>query len=163
MSSLDFNPPDPHKSLRKNFAEWEAYSAGCVKEYAQFAIRSLLYINGGSLVVILALIGNMFHGQQGKNALQFAAHLRYSFDLFVLGMVFCVFAAGATYFNYTRLVVFWRHLRFSDSITLPPNPFSDPTIRWTRFSGIAFVILSGASFFAGCFASITALSTFNPA
>jgi hypothetical protein len=61
--------------------------------------------------------------------------------------------------------VYWRKLRFAKKVSLrdPPNPFTDPVIRWTRLLGIIFVMLSGLAFFAGCFASIGALSTFKPA
>lgn len=79
-----------------------------VLETAQTALRSVIIMNGGAAVALLAFIGNVWNSQMSKDVVGF---LIWSIASFAVGTFFCAAGAGFRYLSQDKYAQF-----FSDEL-----------------------------------------------
>ena len=94
--------------LRKDTASrwWEEYTQalGNSKDFANVTIRSLILLNGGAIVVILATIANIA-SKNDKWAMNLVSNIKGSLYLFTLSLLLAVLSGGTAYVSYILMVI----------------------------------------------------------
>ncbi len=76
----------------KHVRDWELESFKAIIAFANITIRSLLLINGGALVALLAFFGNTWKDSHSVIVLSIP-----SMKAYLLGLVFAVLVSGVAY------------------------------------------------------------------
>ena len=105
-------------------------------------LKTLMLINGGAVVALLAYLG------QSPQGPSLAPRVLWSLGAFVAGVVFCV---GAFFGSYQT-----QFALFNEAVS-PATKSGLPHMTWRRIT-IAFVLLSCAAFAIGAFSSVWLLS-----
>ncbi|MDR3494956.1 MAG: hypothetical protein P4L82_10155 [Ancalomicrobiaceae bacterium] len=127
-----------------------------VKEFSSYAIRMMFLVNGGAIIALLALAGNIV----GKaNTDNYAYYSKYSHVIvcslvfFLAGIVFAGFATLFAYLNFSFLqavvpssgdILSW--LRGNEYKT---NSVFQKWVRWSAWGGVITGLISLASFASG--------------
>lgn len=135
--------PDFEKWKAEN--NWRTESLKAIVQFAALTIRSLILINGGAVVVLMALLGSLW-GVNENSATDLAKNLVSPFGLFIGGLIAGV---GAGAFSYFAQVLFTEW---------PGDKQKEKTganFRWVA------IIFGGASIILFGLGSFAALSAFS--
>jgi len=138
-----------------------------ILEYGKFVVRTLLLINGGAIVVILALIGSVFSGQANELA-QLVGDLEPSFYAYTVGILASLGAGAVGYFNFGWAyeshgsIVYDYH--WSRKEPIPENVKMDETrlrrkIVISQKLAVALCFLSAIAFLVGSYLVIQAFAS----
>jgi hypothetical protein len=105
-------------------------------------LKTLMLINGGAVVALLAYLG------QSPQGPALAPRVLWSLGSFVAGVLFCVCAFFGSYQTQFKL--------YNESVS-PATKSGSSHMKWQRIT-IVFVLLSGAAFAIGAFLSVWLLS-----
>ena len=105
-------------------------------------LKSLMLINGGAVVALLAYLG------QSPQGPALAPRVLWSLGSFVAGVVFCVCAFFGSYQTQFAL--------YNESVS-PAHKSAFSHMKWQRIT-IGFVLLSCVAFIIGAFSSVWLLS-----
>lgn len=142
--------------VRMAHIEWLESFKG-VREFSSQAIRMLYILNGGALIALLALIGNMF-GKVGPDKVElftvFLSAIIPSFIPFVIGLISAGLVSAMAYINFSALdesspnaaqLYGWLQNEAHELTNFQRNL---PVI--TARIGLSFGFLSLVAFGAGC-------------
>jgi hypothetical protein len=95
-----------HESLLAKDREWVIASFKSIIDFAQSSIRTTLLLNGGALIALLALVGNLYSKNITREAvIQLSAHVFPAMQWFVGGLVCGACVAMGSYLAQT----FFQH------------------------------------------------------
>ncbi|MCH7806954.1 MAG: hypothetical protein IH995_07415 [Proteobacteria bacterium] len=69
-------------------------------EFAVITIKALLYVNGGALVVLMALVGTIWAGSPDQGA-EISMKLKSAFEYFIFGLSLAILTGAFAYFSQT--------------------------------------------------------------
>ena len=140
---VDNNNPDFEKWKVENI--WRTESLKAIVQFATLTIRSLIIINGGAVVVLMALLGSLW-GVNENSAIDLAKNLALPFGYFISGLIAGVLTGA---FSYLAQVFFTEW---------PENKKVE--IVGSLFRGVAVVTGFGSLglFGLGSFAALSAFS-----
>ncbi len=121
--------------------------AALLSGFAQTGLRSLYLVNGGGLVAVLALLGNVW-GRPG--AINLVSHLQPSAKMLAGGLV-CVFLATAS--------AYWSQLSFVD---FRAKRWGWASGRWAQGVCITLCAVSLALFTVGVWSGVSAIAKRRP-
>lgn len=144
MTEQDYNQ-------RKAREDWSSESLRAMVVFATITLRSLILVNGGAVVVFMALLGSLWGGDENSGR-DLALALVWPFRFFIGGLITAVLAASFSY---------W------DQVLVTENIGHKKRIRWSirvklstrfRWAATLFVAASVSFFTAGAFTALSAFS-----
>ncbi|PLX39186.1 MAG: hypothetical protein C0606_01185 [Hyphomicrobiales bacterium] len=91
--------PEKMERLEKRRAEQFEHAAATTRQTIAFAFKTLLVMNAGALVVMLAFLGHLFGSDNSRMPLPDTSQLRPGVQWFLCGIVCALLALSATYAN----------------------------------------------------------------
>ena len=128
------------------------------KEFSSASIKFLMLLNGGALVTLIALVGNMYGKVPGSDAKlpgQFLSAILPAFFPFVVGLVSAACASFSGYINFqaaTRSSV--RASKLDQLVrgeNVTPPSASNFVLQVTSWFGLVAAVISIGAFICGCF------------
>lgn len=124
-------------------ADWHLESFKAVVQFASTAIKTLLLVNGGAVIAMLALLGNLWTKESNGQvvAQRVAGLLQVPMSLFVAGLVAAAMTAAGAYLSQHFFSHKW-----------------DRTGRILQWASVAFAAAGIASFAGGAYCAVGAFS-----
>ena len=162
MSDLVSQNLDQDLRLKEAERWWDFYIkvGESVREYGVVTVRSLILINGGALVALLAALSNIF-GKSEENAHKLASGLGCASIFLILGLILAVGTGALGYLNFMFLhrelpgpYGLHKYVKTGDVSDWKKGNGSLVTV--TMVAAILCAIFSGFLFVIGSFLGLTA-------
>ncbi|HXW26222.1 MAG TPA: hypothetical protein VEK73_15870 [Xanthobacteraceae bacterium] len=143
---------DADMRLLKNAWLRRRDAAQLTKDYGLFTLRSLILLNGGAILAMLALIGNLY-GRAADPPLRIT-DFRGPLILFTFGLIATLFASFFGYFNF----FFSQRHYASPAVMRSAAPKPSRQMKATSLAAVAFAVISLALFAVGVLSVVRVLT-----